>query len=192
MATFLVKDLMVPLSEYASVSEKATLFEAALALEKAQEKYTQSKYKHRAVLILNEQKRVVGKLSQFDVIRALEPKDKLLDAFTDIRQFGFSSGFIEFQRRQFQNGSASLEGILPQTAKLKAVNFMQSLSEGEYLDENASLELAIHQLLLGPHLALLVTRKGEITGILRLSDVFAVVFQAMKELETVKQTKEKE
>ena len=53
MKTITIKDLMVPLDEYATVQEKATLSEAVLALEQAQEKYQQLPYKHRAVLVLN-------------------------------------------------------------------------------------------------------------------------------------------
>jgi len=179
----LVKELMVPLSEYATVSDEATLFEAALALEKAQEKFTQSEYTHRAVLIMNKEKGVVGKLSQLAVIRALEPEEARFDAITDIQKFGFSSRFIGSQRKQHINGSPSLEQILPQLLRLKAVDYMQSLSEGEYVDENVSLDVAVHQLLMGSHLSLLVTRNGQIAGILRLSDVFAAVFKAMKELD---------
>lgn len=182
----LVKKLMVPLSEYATVSDKATLFEAALALEKAQEKYTQSTYQHRAVLIMDSKKKVVGKLSQLDVIRALEPENEKLDELTDLQKFGFGSGFIENQRKQLKNGGPSLEHILPQTAQLKVVDFMQSVSAGEYVDENVSLDVAVHHLLMGSHLSLLVTRNGIIAGILRLSDVFAAVFNAMKETEATK------
>jgi hypothetical protein len=36
---YLVKDLMVPLSEYATVPMESTLFEALLALEKSQEEF---------------------------------------------------------------------------------------------------------------------------------------------------------
>ena len=39
MKSYSVKDLMVPLSEYATVSEDATLYEAVLSLEEAQEKF---------------------------------------------------------------------------------------------------------------------------------------------------------
>jgi hypothetical protein len=46
-----VKDLMIPLSEYATASEDATLNEAVLALEKAQNNFQKGKYKHRAILI---------------------------------------------------------------------------------------------------------------------------------------------
>ena len=67
-----VKDLMVPLEEYATVSEEANLHEAVLALEKAQSRFRQDRYKHRAVLVYDKEKRIVGKLSQLDVIKGLE------------------------------------------------------------------------------------------------------------------------
>ncbi len=56
MSDFRVKELMVPLSEYATVPEGSTLFEAVLALEKAQEEFDHTKYKHRGVLILDKKK----------------------------------------------------------------------------------------------------------------------------------------
>ena len=59
MKNYLVKGLMVPLSEYATVPMGSTLFEAVLALEKAQEEFDHTKYKHRGVLILDSKKRVV-------------------------------------------------------------------------------------------------------------------------------------
>jgi hypothetical protein len=82
---------MVPLSEYATVPEGSTLFDAVLALEKAQEEFDHTKYKHRGVLILDKDKRVIGKLSQLDVLRALEPKDETTGEVAELHQFGFSS-----------------------------------------------------------------------------------------------------
>ena len=69
-----VRQFMVPLDEYATVSEEASLWEALLALEQAQEKFDTNHYRHRAVLVLDKQKQVVGKISQMDAIKALEPK----------------------------------------------------------------------------------------------------------------------
>ncbi|RPJ13140.1 MAG: transcriptional regulator, partial [Deltaproteobacteria bacterium] len=50
-----VSDLTVPLSEYATVKDDASLYDAVMALEKAQEKYTykHSEYRHRAILVLD-------------------------------------------------------------------------------------------------------------------------------------------
>ena len=44
-----VKDIMVPLSEYATVSEDATLKEAVKALKKSQMDFDQARYRHRAI-----------------------------------------------------------------------------------------------------------------------------------------------
>ena len=64
--------------------------------------------------------------------------------------------------------------------RLRVEDFMQAPTEGEYVDEDTSLNTAIHQLVRGSHMSLLVTRKQEIVGILRSADVFAAVFHTMK------------
>jgi CBS-domain-containing membrane protein len=174
---------MVPLSEYATVPEGSTLFEAVLALEKAQEEFDHTKYRHRGILILDKDKRVVGKLGQLDVLRALEPKDDASDDTNDLRQFGFSSNFIYKLRTQRRMESAPLKDLCGRAAKLKVEDFMQAPSEGEFINQDASLEIAVLQLVMGQHLSLLVTEGQNIVGILRLTDVFAAVFHAMKECE---------
>jgi hypothetical protein len=60
---------------------------------------------------------------------------------------------------------------------------MQTPSEGEFIEEDASLEMAVMQLVTGHHISLLVTREKEIIGILRMTDAFAAVFHTMKECE---------
>ena len=92
-----VKDLMVPIEEYATVSEDATLFEAVMALETAQEALDLKKYKylHRAVLAYDKNKKIVGKLSQFDALRALEPKYVDMGDLRSITRAGFSPDFLK-------------------------------------------------------------------------------------------------
>ena len=53
MKTITVKELMMRLEEYATVSKEATLREALLALEKAQMTLDSSRHKHRAILVLD-------------------------------------------------------------------------------------------------------------------------------------------
>ena len=57
---------------------------------------------------------------------------------------------------------------------------MYTPSEGEYIEEDASLCEAIHMLIMGHHQSLLVIREGEIIGILRLADVFKDIYQTME------------
>ena len=183
MKKYLVKDLMVPLSEYATVSEGATLLETLLALEKAQEEFQHTRYSHRAVLVLDKNKQVIGKLSQLDFLRVLEQENEHIELINSIRKFGFSPmAIIAFQETHRAKGTP-IEQTLLTAAKLRVEDFMRSPSECEYIKENTSLDTAIHQFTTGLHLSLLVTKGKAITGVLRLSDVFAAVFHAMKESE---------
>ena len=181
MKDFAVKDLMVPLSEYATVPEGSTLYDAVLSLEKAQAEFDHTKYKHLAVLILDKNKRVIGKLSQMDVLRALEPKDDQSDEIKDLAQFGFGPKFVGQLRKQRRLQAEPLNDLCPKATELKVEDFMQATAEGEFIDQQASLDIAIHQMVMGNHLSLLVTAGKDIAGILRLTDVFATVSNAIKE-----------
>jgi len=183
VSDYLVKELMVPLSEYATVPEGSTLFDAVLALEKAQEEFDHTKYKHRGVLILDKDKRVIGKLGQLDVLRALEPKDEDPRELDELNQFGFSSNFVHKLRKQRRMNATPLKDLCSKASKLRVEDFMQTPSEGEFIEREASLEMAVMQLVMGHHISLLVTRDKEIIGILRLTDAFAAVFHTMKECE---------
>lgn len=57
---------------------------------------------------------------------------------------------------------------------------MVTYREGEYVAENATLDEAIHLLVMGNHQSLLVPRDKSIIGILRLTDVFREVCRMIK------------
>jgi len=175
VSTPAVKDLMVPLSEYVSLPEGSSLYEAVEALERARQDHVHNRYKHRAVLVLDRRGRVIGKLSQLDVLRGMQPKREEREKIEDIRRFGFSRRFINQLQEQARKERDIVEVLGWDAAQLKVEAFMQTPSESECVDENASLEAAIHQLVAGTHLSLLVTRQSEIVGILRLSDAFVAV-----------------
>jgi CBS domain-containing protein len=181
--TFTVKDLMVPLSEYATVSEDATLYEAVLALEKAQESFEDkhTRYSHRAILILDKDGNVVGKLSQLDVLKALEPKYQDLLEGRGLQRFGLSRQFMQSMLQQYRLFAEPLEEICRKAGEKNVRQFMYTPGEGEYVTEHATMGEAVHQLIMGHHQSLLVTRDKKIIGILRLTDVFAAVFHKMKE-----------
>ncbi len=174
-----VKDLMVPLSEYVTVLQGSTLYEAVQALETARKEHANRRYNHRAVLVLDQKGCVIGKLSQLDVLRGIEPNREEMERLEDIRRYGFSRNFINNLQEQKRQALGIVEVLGKDTAELKVEDFMQAPSEGEYVEENTSLDTAVHQLVRGTHLSLLVTRDKEIVGILRMSDVFVAVARAM-------------
>ncbi len=174
MNSILVKDMMVTLADYATVAEEATLFEAVMALKEAQNSFDQDRYRHRAVLVLDPRQHVVGKLSQFDVLKALEPKYRGLAG--DIKEleglYGLRTDSIRRMISDYGLGKQPLDDVCRKAGTLKVKDIMYTPTEGEYVSEDATLNEAIHQLILGHHQSLLVTRGEEIVGILRLTDVF--------------------
>jgi len=149
MKSFTVSDLMVPLSEYA---------------------------RHRAILVFGKDNKIVGKLSQVDVLRALEPKYNELMTDTTTRHFGFSTQYIKGMLEQFSLWASPLTDICRKGVDRKVKDFVYTPSPGEFVSLDASLDVAIHQQSL-----LVRDAKDDIVGILRLTDVFAAVFHKLKE-----------
>ncbi len=176
-----VKDIMVALEDYATVSENANLNEAVLALEKAQEEFDQSRYHHRAILVYNDQKKIVGKISQLDMLMALEPNYKIVD-FEKLSHFGYNLDYLQsVAKTSFWD--KPLKNVCKKAATLIVKDFMRTPDKGEYIDENANLDQAIHQLITQKALSLLATREQDIVGILRLTDVFSLVCKNIKACE---------
>jgi CBS domain-containing protein len=173
---------MVPREEYATVPENATLYEAVLALEKAQEEIDRKKYLylHRAILVYNENGKIVGKISQLDVLRALEPKYNKIGDTGSLSLTGFSSGFLKSLLEKIPMFSQTLVDISRRADQIRVKDFMYFPTKGEYVSEDTSLESAIHMFVMGHHQSLLVTRGDNIVGILRVTDVFKEVFQRIK------------
>jgi CBS domain-containing protein len=184
MHTKLAKDLMVPLSEYATVNIDANLYDAVMSLERANEAFDQDRHRHRALLVYDNDNKIVGKLSQLDILRALEPKYKDFGEQIHLARFGYSRKLTSSLFDKFSLWETPTSDIFQQAKKNKAKDIMYVPKDGEYVDENAELMKAIHQLVMGHHQSLLVTKENkddEIVGILRLTDVFKEASQLIKE-----------
>jgi CBS domain-containing protein len=175
-----VRDLMVSFADYAAVSQEATLYEAVLALDEAQKRLHQDRHPHRAVLVLDAEGHVIGKLSQWDFIRALEPRYNEIVDFNSLMRFGFSARFIRSMVEDQGLWQKPLDNLCQKASQIKVKNIMYTPAEGEYVEEDASLDEGIHQLVIGHHQSLLVTRGSEVVGVLRLSDVFSEVCAMMR------------
>ena len=178
-----VKELMVPIEEYATVSGEATLFEAVLALEEAQKAFDPSRHKHRAILVLDRENHVVGKLVMIDILMALEPKYGELEAEGVLSRSGFSPEIIKCMLKDNLLWNEPLEFICSRATELKVRDFMQVPEDCGYLNENATLDEAIHQLVTCRYESLLLTRDAKVVGVLRLSDVFTKVCDKIKTCE---------
>jgi len=173
MKSIKVKDMMVPLKEYATVNEEETFKEALLALEHAQKEFDASRYRHRAVLVFDkDNKNIVGKISMFDVIRAIEPRYEQIEGLRTSSRSGYSLEFLKKLMKDFYLWDQNFQILLEKASKMKVKQFMYIPTSGEYIEEDASLSEGIHTIVMGHHHSLLVTKEGRITGILRVTDIF--------------------
>jgi len=181
----LVSDIMIPLNEYTTVSEDTSMYDAVRALNKVQTSFKKNHYGHKAILVYSRNsKHITGKISALDIIKALEPnyrkigKDKPVKKKVGLSRFGLSPDFLKSLISQFNLWDEPLELLVAKAKSLKVKDFMYTPSDGEYVNEDAPLAEAIHQLIAGQHQSLIVINKNsnsEMTGILRLVDIFSEV-----------------
>lgn len=180
METIKVKDLMVPLDQYACVSEEATLYEALVALEAAQTKNASNDHPHRAVLICDKTNNVKGKMGYLDLLRSLEPKYSEVSDLRKVSGFGLTAEFMRSMMQRYDLWKAPLDDLCRKAAHVKLGTIAAAPLEGEFIDQGADLDQAIHQMIMGHHQSLLATSKGRIVGVLRLTDVFKEVSDRIK------------
>jgi CBS domain-containing protein len=179
LKTKLVKDLMIPLSDYATVSEDATLNDAVLALKQSQADFDQAKYRHRAILILGADQQIIGKVDLHTILKALEPKYE--DMFSDNgpAHLGFTHKYQKAMFESLKLWQDPMDQICEKAALTQVKAFMVAPTENEIIEPDASLGEAIHHLVLGRHQSLLVQAGDKVVGVLRLTDVFETVSDAI-------------
>jgi CBS domain-containing protein len=175
-----VKDLMIPFSQYVHIDENATLYDAVAALEEARNKREGGIYPYRAVLVTNKSGRVIGKLSLLDLLRSLEPKYGQMGDLREVVGSGFRAEFVRSTITAYDLWQTPLDELCRKAVELNVGVITKSPLDREVIDADASLNEAIHQLIMGRHQSLLVTSEGELVGILRLTDVFVEVGNRIK------------
>jgi len=186
MKTKRVKDVMVPLSEYATVKETDSLEKASKTLYHSQKSLPLDSYKHRAVLVYDNTGNITGKVSALDVLRALEPKYSQFGhsehlAKMGLSRFGLSNDFLHSLVENYNLWDESCESLVKKAKKRQVKKIMYSPQEGEYVDENMPIPEAIHHFILGHHQSLLVLSQDRVIGILRLTDVFKIICDLIAE-----------
>lgn len=168
-----VRDIMLSLDEYATVSCEATIQEALVELSKAQMGLTYNRHHHRAVLVLDSGGRVVGKLTYWAILRSLEEKFLTDSDYDALSRSGVSQVFIESMQRGFSLFEGNLDQMCKKAARISVKDAMVPAEEN--IDDEASLTEAIRLMVLGHWQSMLVTREDRVVGILRLADVFEEV-----------------
>ena len=169
----LVRDIMRPVGHYPLIDESERIDRALGILAAAQEEGA------RSLLIVvgiceSEEKVIKGYVTPSEVVFGIA-----LRFLKGTANGGtvFWNGQLEnecsdaLQRRvgeiatPFATCFGGTEGLMEDTCKKAAVkkveSFMTTPTEGEYIERNATLDEAIHQLVMGNHQSLLVTDRGK-------------------------------
>ncbi len=178
-----IKQLMVPLSDYVTVSEEANWYEAITALDESRKKHDATRYPHQAVLVLDADGNVVGKVSMMAILSALEPKFDQISDKGIMSETGINPKYLRAMLKKHSQWDKPLADICAKAMGKKVKTFMYKPTEGEYIEEDDTLNDAIHLLVFGKYQSLLVTKDDKITGILRLTDVLHHVGELAKKCE---------
>ncbi len=177
-----VKDLMVPLDEYPTVGEGATLVEAIDALDQAQKILPPGRQPYRAVLVVNANRKVIGKIGQLALLNALEPRYNVLGDLGKLSQAGVSSEFIDSMMDHLRLFQDDLSVLCARAGTLKVTDVMHPVTES--IAEDAPLKEAINKLVTLQTLSLLVTRGKDVVGLIRLSELADEIASQIKQFST--------
>lgn len=165
-----VKDIMIPIDEYTVVNENDTLYDAFVALKESRENLKEGHYIHRAVLVVNDRGRIVGKLGHLGFLRALEPKYKVMGDLDMLSKAGLNPEFIGAMMKDFGLWQDELVNVRSRSKEIKMKEVMRK--PGEHIDINATMNEAIHKIVMYQMLSIMVTQNDIVVGLVRLSDVY--------------------
>lgn len=187
MESVSIKPLIVALDDYAVVSDDTTLYGAIQALEESHDRFSQmehvhgeNRYKHRAVLVNDRDGNIIGKLTQYDIIKCLEPKYNEIGEDRRLSRFGITHSFMHEQMRLFDLWQRPLSSICRKAYTILVKDIMRPITPDQHISENAGINEAIHRFIISNKQLLLVKNGTKTTGVIRLTDIFVEVCLTIK------------
>ncbi len=171
MKNILVREVMIPVSDYVTIKEENTLFEIFQILEKHKEET--ANHAHRDAIVINNDGNFIGKVTMIDVFRALEPNYKRL-----IKNYTASTLTKEYVIEAVKDFNLWLEpmsDLCKRGRGIKVSEIMYVPGKHEFIQEDESLEKALHEYVMDIHQPLIVKKKDKVTGILRFGDLYEVI-----------------
>ncbi len=178
-----VKEIMITLSDYATVPDTETLAGAIQELKRSNAD-KQLNHKHRAVLVYDTDHHVIGKVGIREILKALEPKYRQFAGSdqagsVSLSHFGFNQEFLYSLVDKYSLWHESMDNLVAKASQTPVKDIMYTPSRGEYVNIDAPVSEAVHQFIIGCHQSLLVVEKDRVVGILRLADLFDMVCEIM-------------
>jgi CBS domain-containing protein len=175
-----VRDFMVSVADFPSISEETTFSEAVLALEKHFDEFMAGKAKQYITLVHDAQNRILGKMTPLDVLRGLEPGyDKIIAPAKHSLALAVDY-VVETMAGQAMLWAKPFDDLCSRAQDVKVANFFTRPSENQTVQAGDSLNLAFHRFVIGRHDSLFVKEQGKLVGLLRFSDVYREVCRQIK------------
>lgn len=174
MKEMLIKTVMTPLLDYVTIKETDTVYDVFQVLEKNKSDRRNS---HRDVIVIDDNGKFKGKVTMLDIFRALEPNYKKL--FKNYKDGTLTKDYVINAMRDFNLWMEPIKSICERGANIKVAEIMHVPVDFEYLQEDDSLEKALHEYVMGVHQPLIVKKGDTVTGVLRFGDLFEVIREEM-------------
>ncbi|MCA1792378.1 MAG: CBS domain-containing protein [Desulfotignum sp.] len=175
-----VRELMVSADKFPKISDKTSLFDALSALEKAQEEFLAKKAEQRSLLVEDEKKQIIGKISPIDLFKGLEKNYNKVDLEKTLDKFGFKYMW-ETMRKDYNLWESPFKDLCRRAGDVQVKDFVNIPGEGQIVDVEDTLAKCFHLFVVNRHDALFVMEKKQFAGLLRFTDLYRQVSQAMKE-----------
>ncbi len=182
MSVNIAKDIMVPIDKYPIVNASATVLDAVIRLDESRRNPDSGKQPYMAVLVADKNGKIIGKLGQMALMRALEPRSHVVDDQYALKRAGVSESIMETALKHFGNLQRELSEMCIGAAALP-VRFVM-LPFKEHIDVESHICDVIHLMLEWQTLSVLVTEKNQPVGLIRLADICDEVMKQMRQTAT--------
>jgi CBS domain containing-hemolysin-like protein len=174
MKKILVKELMIPISNYVTVKKTDNLVDVLQALESARQ---ENEHAHRDAIVVDESGAFLGKVTMIDIFRALEPNYKKL--MSGRASSTLTNDFVMKAVKEFNFWLAPEQTICQRGSKKTVAEVMHVPESVEFLQEDDTIEKALNLYVMTVHQPLIVKSGKTVTGVLRFGDIFEVVRKAL-------------
>lgn len=175
MQSVLVKDVMIPIADYVTVKKEHSLIEVVLALEESRRNHLARA--HRDAIVVDDDGRFIGKVTMIDIFRSLEPNYKRVEE--QQRDGVLTRDFVMRGIKDLNLWMEPMRDLCTRGGQQQVAGIMHTPENYEYIQEDDSLDNALHKFVMGVHQPLIVRRGAAVTGALRFGDVFEVIRQRM-------------
>ena len=175
-----VRELMRPLDEFPSISSTATFMEAVEALEKANQEFKSGKALQRILLVYDATGKVVGKMSPMDVVQGLEPKYRNIDIPKSKSYSRLMQTVHESMKKELRLWHDPLKELCKKSYHVKIHEFIKMPTPDHMVRVDDKMYEAFHLFVVERHDSLFVQDGQNIVGLIRFSDVYKKIREAMK------------